>query len=187
MIFLPMVTLLCLLGETLNAEAYARAVTKHYGPSNLCGERVLAAGQNCSFNFLPSRAVLKVFDPSGNPRHVFVRNATHGTLSSKVLPVPCPDGSQRVRNSSHVPFMVLMQGPRVGSTWLTELLDSYPRVACRGEQFNEHPCSAKLLKEAKFAKLVRCILLQSKHRCFDFRLKLFSPCPNPFTSVLPLS
>ena len=37
-------------------------------------------------------------------------------------------------------FLVIMQGGRVGSTWLYELLDGHPHVSCEGEVFNEHPC-----------------------------------------------
>eukprot|EP01104_Vermistella_antarctica_P017694 TRINITY_DN631_c0_g1_i2.p2 TRINITY_DN631_c0_g1~~TRINITY_DN631_c0_g1_i2.p2 ORF type:complete len:163 (+),score=4.76 TRINITY_DN631_c0_g1_i2:88-576(+) len=37
------------------------------------------------------------------------------------------------------PFSVLMQAGSVGSSWLSDLLNSHPNIECRGEQFQRSP------------------------------------------------
>lgn len=101
------------------------------------GTRLDGADSNCTNNYLPLNGQLHVIRKASPPR------SQNGDKNN----------AQGV-----TPFLVLMQGGRVGSTWLRELLDSHPNVSCEREIFNEHPCSGEKQRLRHEHQMKRCVV-----------------------------
>ena len=142
-----MTSLLCfwLWGTQLHVDGASDI--RYYDPRvDVCLNRSLhRQGANCTHNYLPRFGMLSV----GTSSHQAPRRQLeyHHLFNNS-------DGNCE-RISPPTPFIVLMQGGRVGSTWLTEILDSNPNVTCYGEGFNEHPCNDQDLLDSKFSAMVR--------------------------------